>query len=146
MGDDDPMDVPEVHRLLSEALRLQYRSALLYATAAGAVTGIEGLRVTDLLSEYAALELADVQRLTERLVALGGTPPGDPPALPVEVCDLRQAIDRLAAAEEESLAALHAVIEPSGQEPRSEALEHLMEHVITRKQAQVDRLRRALMH
>jgi hypothetical protein len=32
----------------------------------------------------------------------------------------------------------------SGQEPRSEALEHLMEHVIMRKQGQVDWLRRAL--
>jgi hypothetical protein len=39
---------------------------------------------------------------------------------------------------------LHAVIPPSGQEPRSEALEHLMEHLIMRKQNQVDVLRRAL--
>ena len=40
--------------------------------------------------------------------------------------------------EREVVAALHAVIEHSGQEPRSEALEHLLEHVIMRKQQQVD--------
>ena len=39
--------------------------------------------------------------------------------------------------------ALHAVIPHSGQEARSEALEHLMEHIIMRKQNQVDWLRRA---
>jgi len=35
------------------------------------------------------------------------------------------------------------VIPHSGQEPRPEALEHLMEHLIMRKQNQVDWLRRA---
>jgi len=35
------------------------------------------------------------------------------------------------------------VIPHSGEEPRSEALEHLMEHLIMRKQNQVDWLRRA---
>jgi hypothetical protein len=35
-------------------------------------------------------------------------------------------------------------IPPSGQEPRSEALEHLIEHMIMRKQNQVDWLRRAI--
>ena len=45
--------------------------------------------------------------------------------------------------EDEAIAALHAVIPHSGQEPRSEALEHLMEHLIMRKQNQVDWLRRA---
>jgi hypothetical protein len=52
-------------------------------------------------------------------------------------------MDALIESEDEAIAALHAVIPYSGQEPRSEALEHLMEHLIMRKQNQVDWLRRA---
>jgi hypothetical protein len=48
-------------------------------------------------------------------------------------------VDALIDAEDETIAALHEVIPHSGQEPRSEALEHL----IMRKQNQVDWLRRA---
>jgi hypothetical protein len=52
---------------------------------------------------------------------------------------LASAVDALIDAEDETIAALHKVIPHSGQEPRSEALEHL----IMRKQNQVDWLRRA---
>jgi hypothetical protein len=52
---------------------------------------------------------------------------------------LASAVDALIDAEDETMAALHEVIPHSGQEPRSEALEHL----IMRKQNQVDWLRRA---
>ncbi len=38
------------------------------------------------------------------------------------------------------MASLHAVISSSGQEPRSEALEHLIEYVLMRKQQQWDYL------
>ena len=38
---------------------------------------------------------------------------------------------------------LRAAIEPTGREGRSEALEHMLEHVIQRKQDQVDFLMRA---
>lgn len=141
---DDSMDQGEVQRRLADALRLQYRSALLHATAAGVVGGFEGVLASDLLAEYATLELADVRRLADKLVALGGTPPPDVGTLPEVGSDLRTAVTTLVETDEEVIAALHRVIEPSGQEPRSEALEHLMEHVITRKQAQVDRLRRGL--
>jgi bacterioferritin (cytochrome b1) len=144
MPKDDPMDEAEVHRLLSRALQLQCRSALLHAVAAGSVGGTAGLMATDLLADFAALETADVQRLTDKLVALGGTIPTETLGLPALGTDFDEVIEALADAEDETIAALHQVIEPSGQEPRSEALEHLMEHVITRKQAQVDRLRRAL--
>lgn len=44
----------------------------------------------------------------------------------------------------ETLVALHRVLPDTGQEPRSEALEHRIEHLIMRKQEQVDTLRRAL--
>ncbi|HVF06740.1 MAG TPA: ferritin-like domain-containing protein [Frankiaceae bacterium] len=144
MADDDAMDVPEVQRRLAAALRLQYRSALLHAIAAGVVGGPDGVLATDLLAEYAALELADVGRLADKLVSLDGTPPADLGTLPALSGALKDVLTTLVETDDETIAALHKVIEPSGQEPRSEALEHLIEHVITRKQAQVDRLRRAL--
>ena len=78
----------------------------------------------------------------EKITALGGDPT-------VEVGALRwsgepsDAVDALIESEDETIAALHAVIPHSGQEPRSEALEHLMEHLIMRKQNQVDWLRGA---
>lgn len=143
MPEHDRMDEAEVHRLLARALRLQCRSALLHAVAAGSVGGTAGLIATDLLAEFAALEIADVQRLADKLVALGGTVPGDMLDLPQLDGELDAVIEAIVAAEDETIAALHKVIEPSGQEPRSESLEHLMEHVMSRKQAQVDRLRRA---
>ena len=46
--------------------------------------------------------------------------------------------------EEAVIAALHRVIPVTGQEPWSEALEHLLEHLIMRKQWQVDYLGRVL--
>lgn len=144
MADDDPMDVAEVQRRLSDALRLQYRSALLHAVAAGTVGGPDGLVASDLLAEYAVEELTDVRRLADKLVSLGGTPPADIGTMPEVPAGLREAVTTLVEHDDEAIAALHAVIEPSGQEPRSEALEHLLEHVIMRKQAQVDRLRRVL--
>jgi hypothetical protein len=45
--------------------------------------------------------------------------------------------------EQGAVETLPAAIEPTGREDRSEALEHLLEHVILRKQAQVDFLLRA---
>src|SRR5215217_4361605 len=43
----------------------------------------------------------------------------------------------------ETIEALQASIEPTGREGRSEALEHRLEHIIMRKQEQVDFLERA---
>ena len=58
--------------------------------------------------------------------------------------DSRKAVERLIETETEAIDALKGVIPPSGNEGRSEALEHLMEHLILRKQNQVDFLLRAL--
>ena len=44
---------------------------------------------------------------------------------------------------QETIEALQAAIEPTGREGVSEALEHLLEHLILRKQNQVDFLIRA---
>jgi bacterioferritin (cytochrome b1) len=109
---------------------------------AGSMFGLEYQAVGDKLWLFARAELEDTKLLVEKITALGGDPT-------VEVGQLSWssepsgAVDALIDTEDEAIAALHAVIPHSGQEPRSEALEHLMEHVIMRKQNQVDWLRRA---
>jgi hypothetical protein len=45
--------------------------------------------------------------------------------------------------ETDAVEALQAAIEPTGRDAVSEALEHLLEHLILRKQSQIDFLRRA---
>ena len=131
MGDNkpDPMDVERVLQALNKALALQQRSVLQFTMGAGSMFGLEFQAVGAELWLFARAELD-----------------GDPT---VEVAELRwnddpvASIDALIESEDEAIAALHAVIPHSGQEPRSEALEHLMEHLIMRKQNQVDWLRRA---
>jgi hypothetical protein len=57
--------------------------------------------------------------------------------------DPAKALDGLIENESEALEALQAAIEPTGQEAASEAVEHRLEHMIMRKQEQVDYLLRA---
>jgi len=91
---------------------------------------------------FARAELEDTKLLVEKITALGGDPTVEVGKLSWD-SDPGAAVDGLIVAEDETVAALHAVIPHSGQEPRSEALEHLMEHLIMRKQNQIDWLRRA---
>jgi bacterioferritin (cytochrome b1) len=144
MGDrkPDPMDEERVLEALNHALSLQQRSVLQLTMGAGSMFGLEYQAVGGQLWLFARAELEDTKLLVEKITALGGDPS-------VEIAPLRwqedpgAAVDALIESEDETIAALHAVIPHSGQEPRSEALEHLMEHLIMRKQNQVDWLRRA---
>jgi bacterioferritin (cytochrome b1) len=141
MPDDDKMKVGKVRDLLNAAIPLQFRSAALYTWAAGASTGIEGQSLGMKFEEFGRLDLEDARRLVEKLVALGGDP-----VTKVASFDpfsaTKTGIRKLMDYEEEALDALHAVIPETGQEARSEALEHLMEHMLMRKQEQVDFLER----
>jgi bacterioferritin (cytochrome b1) len=138
----DPMDVDKCVECLNRALVLQQRSVLQFTIGSGSMFGLEFQAVGAELWRFAQAELTDARLLVEKITALGGDPT-------VEVGELRwqsdpaAAVDALIESEDEAIAALHAVIPYSGQEPRSEALEHLMEHLIMRKQNQVDWLRRA---
>ena len=142
MPSEDPMDAATVADKLNAALRLQYRSASQYALTAGGLVGMQYHGLMALLWDYAQAELRDLRLLVEKIVALGGTPT-------VEVAPLcweenpHEAVHWLIESEKEAISALHQVIPATGQEPRSEALEHLMEHLIMRKQEQVDLLTRA---
>ena len=140
---DEEMDVEEVLRRLNDALRLQQRSLLQYMTAAASIGGLAYVGLADRFWSYAEEELRDTRRLVEKIVALGGEPMTEVPKIPFST-DAEEATRALLECEREAVAALHAIIPPTGQQPKSEALEHLAEHLICRKQEQVDQLVRAL--
>ena len=142
MGDAEKLDVEGAIERLNEALRLQHRSVLQYGINSGSLFGFEFQALGDRLWQFAQSEQADARLLVEKIVALGGEPVA-------EVAEMRwtgdpgDAVDWLIETEEEAVEVLQAAIEPTGREGRSEALEHLLEHIIMRKQNQVDFLVRA---
>ncbi len=127
---------------LNKALALQYRSALQYSLTSSSLTGIPAQAIGGLLIEYGDRELAGARLLVEKIASLDGKPTTDVAELrnPKDVDD---GLDRLIETEAETIEALQASIEPTGREGRSEALEHMLEHMIMRKQRQVDLLARA---
>lgn len=143
MTDSDPMDVENVLKCLNVALAFQRRSVLQLTTASGSMFGLEVQGVTTQLWAFAREELDDLRRLVEKITALGGDP-GTDTTKTTWSSDPRETVESLIANEQETLDALHAVIPYSGQRSDSEALEHLMEHIIMRKQNQVDWMQRAI--
>ena len=140
MPDDDKMDVPKVIALLNKALPLQMRSAALYTWAAGAAIGVEFQAVGKTFEDFGRLELDDARRLIEKLVGLGGDATTEVASF--EAAQGKAGVSKIIGHENEALSALHDVIPETGQEARSEALEHLLEHIIMRKQEQIDFLER----
>ncbi len=136
------MDEEGVIRALNDALVLQHRSAIAYTVAAGSLTGFQFQPLALELARFAAEEIDDARRLVEKIVTLGGEPTTEVRPLPFER-DPAAAVEALIDHETRTIESLQAVIPPSGQEGRSEALEHRMEHMIMRKQEQVDALIRA---
>jgi bacterioferritin (cytochrome b1) len=118
------------------------RSALQYSLTAASLVGLEAQAIVGSLTEYGDSELSDARRLIQKIVSLEGTPTTTVAELRV-ISDPLEAIDWLIDCEVEAVEALQAAIEPTGREGRSEALEHLLEHLILRKQTQVDFLKRA---
>ena len=142
MPPEEKMDVDEQIECLNRALRLQLRSVLQYSLVSGSVIGLEYQAHADKMKRHALAELEDATRLVEKISALGGEPTTD--VAPVSfTADPAKAIDKLIDEEGETLEALQAAIEPTGREAASEAVEHRLEHMIMRKQEQVDYLLRA---
>ena len=143
MADEEELlDEKQAIQKLNAALRLQQRSVLEYTLVAGSLTGWQFQGLADRLTQYAEEELHDLRRLVEKIVSFEGEPQttvakvswtGDP----------NKDFEQLIADENETIEALQASIEPTGREGRSEALEHRLEHMIMRKQEQVDFLDRA---
>src|ERR687895_205772 len=78
----------------------------------------------------------------EKIAALGGKPTTEVAPMTFSE-DPAEALDRLIDCEGETLESLQAAIEPTGREAASEAVEHRLEHMIMRKQEQVEYLLRA---
>lgn len=141
--DEEKLDEKEAVRRLNKALELQYRSALQYSIAASSLTGIEAQALGSDLTEFGDAELADVRRLIEKIISFGGEPTMNVAELSFEK-SVKASLKWLVECEEAAVEALQEAIEPTGRDGRSEALEHLMEHLILRKQTQVDFLNRAI--
>lgn len=139
---EETLDVAEAAARLNRALSLQYRSTLAFTLAAGSIFGLEYQGLGDHFWRFATAELDDTRRLVEKLGALGEPPTTEIPK-PGWNRDPAAAVAYLIEAEEEAIECLQEAIEPTGREGRSEALEHLLEHLILRKQDQVDFLIRA---
>jgi bacterioferritin (cytochrome b1) len=141
VSDDERMDVPKVLDLLTKAIPLQMRSTMQLAWVAGSAVGVEFQSIAVKFEEFSQDELHDTRRLMEKMTALGGIPPTE--VAPLEAIPSSvKGVERLIELENEALDSLHAIIPATGQEARSEALEHLLEHVIMRKQHQIDFLLR----
>jgi bacterioferritin (cytochrome b1) len=136
------MEVDKQLAALNEALRLQHRSVLQYSLTAGTVIGLEFQAHSDKLRQFARAELEDHARLVEKITAIGGEPNTKSAGLAFNA-DPAEAVDTLIEQEAEALETLQAAIEPTGREAASEAVEHRLEHIIMRKQEQVDYLLRA---
>jgi bacterioferritin (cytochrome b1) len=142
MPSEEKMDVEGQIDCLNKALRLQHRSVLMFSLTAGSVIGLEYQAHADKMREHALRELEDATRLVEKITALGGEPTTDVAPITFK-SDPADALDSLIECEGETLEALQAAIEPTGREAASEAVEHRLEHIIMRKQEQVDYLLRA---
>jgi hypothetical protein len=136
---DDVMDVETVQKQLAIAASQQLGSLVSLTVLAGNLQGPLSIGLKERLQAFAVAEVADAQLLVEKLTAVGGQlAPMEVPPLPS--ADAETALREFLEREEQVMAALHAVIPSTGQEPRSEALEHLIEHVLMRKQQQLDYL------
>jgi len=128
---------------LNAALEHQYRSALQYSIVASSLLGLEAQALGSKLTSFGDDELDSARQLIEKIVSFGG----EPTTKVAELQFREQAGDSLGGlveCEEEAVEALQEAIEPTGREGRSEALEHMLEHLIMRKQSQIDFLKRAV--
>lgn len=139
---NEPLDRDEALEALNRALALQQRSGLAYSLVAGSLTGFEHVALGPQLYAFAAAELDDARRLVEKIVALEGEPTTDVAPLAFHK-EASKAVTWLLEAEKEALDAVAAVIDATGGDAESEALEHRLEHIIMRKQEQIEALERA---
>ena len=133
----EPMDVEKVLDGLNRAICLQAQSVVRMSLLAGSLRGLAAVGARAQLRQFVLAETEDMVRLAEKASALGGSPVAEVGRIQVSRKP-EEALPELLQAEQEAIAALHAVIPATGEEARSEALEHLMEHMILRKQQQVD--------
>jgi bacterioferritin (cytochrome b1) len=139
---DERLDEELAIERLNAALEQQYRSALQYSVVAASLLGLEAQGLGGKLMEFGDEELSGARNLIEKIVSFDGAP--SVKVAPLEFhADATEAVAWLIECEDEVVEALQESIEPTGREGRSEALEHMLEHLIMRKQHQIDFLKRA---
>jgi bacterioferritin (cytochrome b1) len=139
---EERLDKAEAIKRLNAALELQFRSALQYSIVAASLIGLEAQALGEKLTGFGDEELSGARQLIEKIVSFGGEPTVDVAAIKFHA-KAGDALAWLIECEQEAVEALQESIEPTGREGRSEALEHMLEHLIMRKQHQVDFLARA---
>jgi bacterioferritin len=139
---DDAIERKEAIAGLNEALQLQFRSVVQFTLAAGRTLGLAHAFVADRLALFARAELEDSRRVAEKIVALGGSPASSVAPVP-STGDPDSNLTALITSEQETVDAFRRVIRHTGNLGPGEALEHLLEHLILRKQEQLDFLTRA---
>jgi bacterioferritin (cytochrome b1) len=139
---EERLDEEAAVEKLNAALELLYRSALGYSVVAASLIGLEAQVVGEKLRGFGDEELSAARELIEKIISFNGKPSVNVAELEFHA-DVRGAIGWLISCEGQAVEALQEAIEPTGREGRSEALEHLLEHQIMRKQQQVDFLERA---
>ena len=141
-GQEERLDEELAVKKLNVALEQQYRSALQYSVVAASLLGVEAQALGEKLKDFGDEELSGARELIEKIISFGGAPTVKVAKLEFHP-DSMEAIEWLIACEEGVVEALPEAIEATGREGRSEALEHLLEHLIMRKQHQIDFLKRA---
>src|SRR5215208_7188916 len=139
---EEMLDREDAIKHLNNALRLQHRSIIEYTLVGAAMTGFQYVGFAERLADFARSEVDDARRIAEKIASFEGEPT-TVVAKPRLSSDPTEAFEFLVEDETEAIEALQASIEPTGREGRSEALEHRLEHIIMRKQEQVDFLERA---
>ena len=139
---EERLDEEKAIEHLNIALELQYRSALQYSIAAASLGGMGTIALGPQLTEFGDQELNGARLLIEKIVSFGGEPTTKVAELRHKA-DPKATVEWLIECEQKGIEALQEAIEPTGREGRSEALEHMLEHQIMRKQRQVDLLARA---
>jgi hypothetical protein len=138
----DEMDSAAVEKTMSSVLTHQGRTIMMLTLMAGTMGGVLGTALKPQLRAFVTAELEDTYLLAEKMSALGGKPSFDLDRVEIDPSS-SVALEDLLKHERAGMAALHAVIPHTGQQPHSEALEHRLEHVIMRKQQQIDYLEHA---
>jgi bacterioferritin (cytochrome b1) len=140
---EERLDEEAAVERLNVALERQYRSVLQYSIVTSSLLGLEAQALHAQLTQFGDEELDGVRRLIEKIVSFGGEPTATVAEIRFESAT-GDALSWLIECEEEGVEALQAAIEPTGREGRSEALEHMLEHLIMRKQRQIDFMKRAV--
>lgn len=140
----EKLDPDQLAPPLQAALDALARSVTHIAVTAATMTGIAEQTLASRLEGFAAEAVNAFAQLAAKTQAVGALGTEITPGAVPLTGSARDRLRRLADDEQQVVTRLHAVIPASGQEPRSEALEHVLEHILYRRQEQVDFIRRAL--